>query len=41
MVYIFEVTVGFGHTREVQGLRSLAAALENEADRWTLFSILG
>jgi hypothetical protein len=33
MVYIFAATVGFGHTREVQGLYSLAADFEDEADR--------
>jgi len=33
--------VGSGHTTEVQGLRSLAAALEDGADRRTLTLILG
>ena len=33
--------VWFAHTREVQGLNSLTAAFEDEAGRWTLFSMLG
>ncbi len=30
----------FGHRREVQGLHSLTAAFEDEADRRTLFFVL-
>jgi len=32
---------GCGHAAEVQGLHSLTAAIEDEAARWTLFSMLG
>jgi hypothetical protein len=40
-VYIFAANGGLGHTREVQGLHSLAAAFEDEADRRTLSFIPG
>jgi hypothetical protein len=31
----------FGHTPEVQGLHGLTAAFGDEADRWTVFFMLG
>ncbi len=31
----------FGHTTEIPSLHSLTAAIEDEAARWTLFSMLG
>ena len=40
MAFEFE-NVCFGHTRELQGLLTLAAAFEDEADRRIVFFMLG
>jgi hypothetical protein len=38
---VVTLSVRSGHTPEVQGLHSLAAAFGDEADRRTLFFMLG